>query len=258
MFDRDLLVPFGYSNRYVTLGWLEEWLLVHHHPEYVRRLLAWLHFKGGAVGVGGGWRAGGAQPDRPGFAPEGKSFHQDQAYDDGFVGACAVDTVFRDGPDAGDAHDGIAWSEVPQQGSAEAAIWGVHANVGSPSLPGGESWHIQPVEIDGWATWWNSGRPAPRAGYPIPPEHDPYAQPKPEPPAEVPDMPDTALLWRHADYAEVFLLGAGQIVNVSPDVRNAYNGAGVPLIVDRHPGLLADVLHHTGRTITDLTRIKTP
>lgn len=178
MFNWDLRVPFGYGDTYVSLRWLETWLLEHHHPEYVRRLLAWLHYKGGKVGVGGGWRAGGAQPDRPGFAPEGKSFHQDQEYIDGFTGACAVDTVYEDGPDPGTAHDGIAWREVPQQGTAEAARWGVHANVGVPGA--GESWHIQPVEIDGWQTWWNTGRPAPRPGYPIPAEHDPYQSTPPE------------------------------------------------------------------------------
>jgi hypothetical protein len=177
-FNWSLRVPFRYGDSYITLRQLEQHLLVHYHPEYVRRLLAWLNFKGGKVGVGGDWRAGGAQPDRLGFAPEGKSFHQDQAYNDGFVGACAVDTVFEDGPDPGDDHDGIAWREVPQQGSAEAARWGVHANVGVPG--NGESWHIQPVEIDGWQTWWNTGRVAPRPGYPIPAAHDPYPTAPPD------------------------------------------------------------------------------
>lgn len=177
MFNWSLRVPFQYGNQYISLRELERWLLVHHHPEYVRRLLAWLHFKKGTVGVGGGWRAGGAQPGKPGFAPEGKSFHQDQNYNDGFTGACAVDSVYMDGPDAGDSHDSIAWKEVPIQGSAEAKRWGIHANVGVPG--NGESWHLQPIEIDGWQTWWNQGRPAPVRNYPLPVEHDPYYAPPP-------------------------------------------------------------------------------
>lgn len=174
-FNWSLRVPFRYQNNTITLRDLEAWLLVHHHPEYVRRMLAWFHYKAGEAGAGGGWRAGGAQPDLPGFAPEGRSFHQDQKYADGFRGACAIDAVWIDGPDPGDSHDMIRWEEVPVQGSAEARRWGIHANVGVPG--NGESWHLQPIEIDGWGSATGNGtRPAPAivAGYPIPPEHDPY------------------------------------------------------------------------------------
>lgn len=181
MFNWNLRVPYGYGTSYRTLREMEQWLLRHYHPEYVRRLIAWLHFKNGAIGIGGGWRAGGAQPDKPGFAPEGRSFHQDQNYNDGFTGACAVDLVAPDGPDGNNAHDGVTWAIVAPQGSAEARRFGVHCNVGGPDGEyewdvnyGGEPWHIQPVEIDGWQSWWNAGRPAPRIGYPIPAEHDPY------------------------------------------------------------------------------------
>lgn len=158
----DLRIPWGYGSTYITLGEARSRLLAHYHPEFVRRLCAWLASKGGKVGIGGTWRAGGTQPDKPGFAEEGRSFHQNQAYNDGFVGACAVDLVYEDGPDANRNHDTIAWAKVPRQGSPEAARWGVHANVSS------ESWHMQPVEIDGWGSWKANGRPAPRKGYPIP------------------------------------------------------------------------------------------
>jgi hypothetical protein len=141
---------------------MRAWLLVHHHPEFVRRLMAWIESKQGQVGVGGGWRATGAQPARDGFAPEGRSFHQNQTFNDGFIGAAAVDLVARDGPDVNFNHDGVAWSMVPRQGSADAKKWGVHCNIDS------EAWHMQPVEIDGWQSWVNAGRPAPKAGYPIP------------------------------------------------------------------------------------------
>jgi hypothetical protein len=183
MFNWGLLVPYEYRNRYVMLRQLEQIMLQQgYHPEYVRRFIGWLHYKNGNVGAGGLART--EQPNKPGFAPSlRESFHWNgQQYDDGTTGACAVDTVFRDGPDPGDTHDTIPWREVPIQGSAEAVRWGLHANVGSPTGSGvNESWHIQPIEIDGHASWVRAGRPAPRPGYPIPPEHDPYRiNPAPE------------------------------------------------------------------------------
>lgn len=176
MFNWNLRVPYQYSNRYITLRELEQIMLRTYHPEYVRRFLAWLHYKNGNVGAGGLSRT--EQPDKPGFAPSlAQTFHwAGQKYNDGVTAACAVDTVYKDGPDPGDAHDGIAWKEVPIQGSPEARRWGIHANVGVPGA--GESWHIQPIEIDGHASWVAAGRPAPRRGYPIPQEHDPYYTPQ--------------------------------------------------------------------------------
>lgn len=174
-FDPELSVPWGYSTGSKRLADADAVLRVHYHPEYIRRLLAWLTSKGGLVGVGGTWRPQGSQPTLPGFAPEGKSFHQDQAYVDGFVGACAVDLVARN---PGHVHRAPVWSEVPAQDSTEAKRWGVHCNI-VPSEP----WHMQPVEIDGWQTWWNAGRPAPVVGYPIPGD-EPEPPPPPPPPSE--------------------------------------------------------------------------
>lgn len=180
----DLLVPFGYARAEKPLSYVRTWLLEHHHPEFVERLLAWLDSKNGLIGPGGGWRAGGAQPNKPGFAPEGKSFHQDQNFNDGFCGAAAVDLVARNGANV---HRAPTWNEVPAQGSAEAAKWGVHCNVGAPGQTGSEPWHMQPVELDGWQTWWNQGRPAPKPNYPFPgrvqpaPKPEPAPSPQPEP-----------------------------------------------------------------------------
>jgi hypothetical protein len=191
-FDWSIRVPFRYSTSYVTLRHLESVLLLHYHPEYIRRLLAWLHYKDGRIGVGGDWRAGGSQPGLPGFAPEGKSFHQDQVYADGFVGACAVDLVVGV---PGKVHRAPFWSEVPAQGSSDAKPWGVHCNIAT------EAWHMQPVEIDGWLSWWSAGRPAPRPGYPIPAEHDPYHVPTTP---EVPNMAKkSVVLTRFKSYADV-------------------------------------------------------
>jgi hypothetical protein len=180
-FNWDLRVPFRYQNSYVTLRRIEGVLLEYYHPEYVRRVLAWFHFHNGYVGLGGDWRDDGTQKDAPGFAPEGQSFHQNQEYADGWIGPSAIDVVVRDGPDAGDWHDGIPWSAVPVQGSAEADRWGLHANVGVPGKSGSEAWHIQwadahigGYDLDGWGSWINAGSPAIIPNYPIPTEHDPY------------------------------------------------------------------------------------
>lgn len=189
-FNWNLRVPYKYANTYITLRGLEQVMVRSYNREYMRRFLGWLHYKNGNVGAGGLSRT--EQPDKPGFAPSlQQSFHwAGQVYADGTTGACAVDTVFKDGADPGDAHDGIAWAEVPIQGSAEAKLWGIHANVGVPG--NGESWHIQPIEIDGHATWVKAGRPAPVPGYPIPAEHDPYRITTPDPKPPITPPPPTS------------------------------------------------------------------
>lgn len=158
--------PWGYNRTVRTIDYIRDTLTPHYHPEYLARLCAWLEAQEGHIGIGGHWRATQpVDPDNPGrFAPPGKSFHQDQRYSDGFVGACAVDLVARNG---GEKHRSPRWTEVPPQGSIDAQIWGVHCNIAS------EAWHMQPVEIDGWQTWVNAGSPAPRPGYPYPGRNQP-------------------------------------------------------------------------------------
>jgi hypothetical protein len=152
-----VLYPTGYGTQLVTL---DELKAKHHpdkmHPEYARRLFGWIEAQGGLVGIGGSWRATGSQPDKPGFAPEGKSFHQFQQFPSGQWFA-AVDLVCRN---PGGVHRAPMWSEVPKQGSDAATFWGVHANVST------ETWHIQPIEIDGWQGWVNAGRPDLEPNYP--------------------------------------------------------------------------------------------
>lgn len=144
----EVLYPTGYRTTMVTL---DELFKRHHqdkmHPEFARRLRAWLESQGGRIGIGGSWRA--TQPAKPGFAPEGKSFHQSQTFDSGRVAFCAVDLVHVN---PGKNHRSPTWREVPKQGTALAKEWALHCNVQN------EPWHIQPVEIDGWAGWVNSGR----------------------------------------------------------------------------------------------------
>jgi hypothetical protein len=157
--------PYGYGTDEKTIKWIEKRLLTNYHPEYVARLIAWLESRNGQVGVGGGWRADGTQPKKAGFAPAGKSFHQNQRYNDGFIGATAVDLVCRN---AGGVHRSPSWAEVPIQGAADAALWGLHCNVGTPGARGSEPWHIQPIEIDGHEGWLKAGSPAPVPNYPFP------------------------------------------------------------------------------------------
>ena len=171
---RMITYPYGYGVGTKSMDDLRARYQPRMHPEFARRLFAFLEAQGGTMGIGGGFRF--KQPDRPGFAPEGKSFHQEQRFADGWVGYCAVDLVVRR---SGMSHRSPKWSEVPAQGSGLATAWGLHCNVGAP--PNGESWHLQPVEIDGWGKWRRPkalgglGRVAPVANYRLPVTDSPVA-----------------------------------------------------------------------------------
>lgn len=188
----EMLYPMGYGTQLVTMAQLRARHEPRMHPEFARRLFEWIEDQDGLIGIGGGWRATGSQPDKPGFAPEGESFHQNQRFPGGLWYA-AVDLVARNdagllrrifslngsaaNPDASTlkrlatvakVHRAPTWSEVPPQGSDWAARVGVHANVGTPGARGSESWHVQPVELDGWGRWVNAGRPDLQSNYPTP------------------------------------------------------------------------------------------
>lgn len=143
-----MLFPTGYGSSLVDL---ETLFRQHHedkmHPEFARRLRAWLTDQGGKIGIGGSWRS--VQPAKPGFAPEGKSFHQSQQFSSGRIAFCAVDLVHVN---PGGRHRSPTWAEVPKQGSAEAKRWFLHCNVEK------EPWHMQPIEIDGFGLWVSRGR----------------------------------------------------------------------------------------------------
>lgn len=143
-----MLFPSGYGTTMVDI---DELFRIHHqdkmHPEFARRLREWLIAQEGRVGIGGSWRA--VQPQKPGFAPEGKSFHQSQQFASGRVAFCAVDLVHVN---PGGKHRSPTWAEVPKKGSAESKRWALHCNVNK------EPWHIQPIEIDGYGSWVRSGR----------------------------------------------------------------------------------------------------
>ena len=153
-----VLYPTGYGTTKVTI---DDLFKRHHldkmHPEFARRLRAFLVSKNGTIGIGGSWRE--TQPTKPGFAPDGRSFHQTQTFADGAQWFCAVDLVHVNGTSR---HRSPTWDEVPKQGTDAARKAGVHCNVD------GEPWHMQPIEIDGWGTWSSTGRKHPVAGYPLP------------------------------------------------------------------------------------------
>lgn len=160
----ETLYPMGYGTKLVTMAELRAKHELDLHPAAAPRIFGWLESCGGLVGIGGGVRADGSQPDKPGFAPEGQSFHQRQPFRDlnGGRAFAAFDLVVRNEV-PGKPHRSPRWQEVPHRGNAVAKAWGVHCNV-YPSEP----WHLQPIEISGWRSWVLRGRPGLAAAYPIP------------------------------------------------------------------------------------------
>lgn len=154
------LYPWGYSTRLSDLSELKRLARFDlMDPGYAARLQAWLYSRGGHVGIGGAYRL--TQPDKSGFAPEGKSFHQLQRFADGGLNFMAVDLVCRNGDSV---HRSPRWDEVPRQSSGHPDIgtFGVHCNVN------GEPWHMQAFEVDGWQTWVNNGRRRPNPNFVLP------------------------------------------------------------------------------------------
>lgn len=158
--------PLGYGSTVVTLDALRARHEPNMHPEFARRLFAWLEHRGGSLGIGGGYRPPGTQPVRPGFAPEGRSFHGDQLFASGLVAYAAVDLVHLV---PGGRHRSPTHPEV-----ADADRFALHCFIRS------EPWHVQPVEIRGHLTWTAAGRPDPAdVALPTP---TPTPAPPPTPP----------------------------------------------------------------------------
>jgi len=182
--------PTGYGTIRVTMERLKSMYEPRMHPEFARRLFPWIEAQGGFIGIGSGFRS--SQPTGPTFAPAGKSFHLYQHFTGQGDFYTAVDLVAWRGN--GVVHRSPRWSEVPYQGEDEAARWGVHCNVGGPSgaydwtvAYKGEPWHMQPIELDGWGSWNNAGKPGLQIGYPIPGTGEappPAPPPNPEQPTK--------------------------------------------------------------------------
>jgi len=174
----ETLYPMGYGTRLVPWFVLEATYKPHAHPAAWRVLENFLKHQGGKFGIGGGRRLHGSQPNKPGFAPEGESFHQDQPFPSGLFYA-AWDLVVVN---PGHVHRSPRWDEVPAQGTAQAIAYGFHMNVGKPGEKGSESWHGQMVPLDGYRSWVLQGRYDLNRDYPIlirPPRPQPPQPPVP-------------------------------------------------------------------------------
>lgn len=143
------LYPIFYGTRMVTFDVLRNTFEPHMHPEAARRGFGFILHQNGKFGVGGGYRALGTQPNRPGFAPEGSSFHQPQKFPSGTY-YVAWDMVVVN---PGGVHRAPRSGEVPWQGTQWANELGWHMNISS------ETWHGQPIELDGHGAWVFRGRP---------------------------------------------------------------------------------------------------
>ena len=160
--------PVGYATQRVSMAELKRRYEPHMHPAMARRIFPWVESMGGLVGIkdvpgcGGGRRT--VQPIKPGFAPPGKSFHQDQRFASGIVAYSAWDLVVG----TSGVHRSPTWAET-----ATAPEYGLHTFIS------GEPWHIQCIEIRGWGTWDRNGRPDPAMDFPLPGT--------PPPPPQIPD-----------------------------------------------------------------------
>lgn len=186
--------PLGYGTTLVTMDALRARHAPKAHPEFARRLFAWIESKEGLIGIGSGWRAN--PSDTSAASKAGKSFHQDQRFASGFFGYSAVDLVARN---PGKVHRAPSWAE-----SADAAPYGLHTFIQSPPEP----WHMQCIEMRGYDTWVNAGRPDPQF-FPLPGT-------TPQPPEEFLDMVPTLI--RMKGFADVVLVDAATPMPVSPEV----------------------------------------
>ncbi|MGW8178934.1 MAG: peptidoglycan-binding domain-containing protein [bacterium] len=217
----ETLYPIFYGTRLVNMDVLEATFLPHMHPEGARRMFNFIHHQGGKFGVGGGYRPPGTQPNASGYAPPGKSFHEGQQFPSGLF-YTAWDLVVVN---PGHIHRAPLWNEVPIQGQDLTYKYGCHMNVS------GEPWHMQPVELDGWAAWANAGRPDLRYDYPIA-----ISSPRPQPPQ--PPVPSDPLPTKEitVEFTSRYLKEGA----VGPDVkffqRQMNELAGQGLILDGHYG----------------------
>lgn len=153
-----IFYPDGYGTAKLSLEQMKLKHGVKMHPEFAKRFFAYVEHKGGALGVGGGWRS---ISNVSAASAVGKSFHQDQKFASGFVGYAAVDLVHVV---PGNKHRSPTWAETE-----DAPLYGLHTFIKVPNEP----WHIQCIEMRGWQTWVNAGRPDPQPftlpGTPAPP-----------------------------------------------------------------------------------------
>lgn len=71
----------------------------------------------------------------------------------------------------------------------------------------------------------------------------------PQPPED--DM-STARLYRDRRYWNMWLIGVGSPMHLTPALKDSYDAAGVPTVVDEHDQLLESLLAQSGLTVDDL------
>ena len=162
--------PYGYRRKTASLRVL--WLRYAEamHPTYRLQVFACLVAIGGRAGIGSAWRTRifGTIKSPSWASLMGRSFHQDQRFASGIEACCAIDAVVTN---PGKTHRAPKTVRVlggwANEFDDQLGPHGLHANIGTPGVKGYESWHWQPANIDGWATWDKAGRPDP-AGWTIP------------------------------------------------------------------------------------------
>lgn len=244
--------PYGYSTppQQLTIAELETkftWRALH--PEFKRRLLSIFdaaQAAGVVLGIGGGARSAAQQRSlflkrhnvaasgwccsfegkryalRAGMAhaaPPGKSYHEDDSYESAAVAADLI----------GD----LRWMASACQSFGLIEF----------SQVNNEPWHVQPSEFPKARSQY-AGQRLTMWPLPSPPVPDPI------PPTGDDDM--AATLWRHPKFWNVFLIGAGDTVNVSPALYQSLLARGVPEVVDAHEQMLKTCLAQASLTTADL------
>ena len=90
---------------------------------------------------------------------------------------------------------------------------------------------------------------------PKPPEPPP---PPPEPPMPDPLTETTGTMWKHPDFQNIWLIGAGAAINVAPKIAASLTARGVPTIVEAHHQTLKGCLYQSGLDLSDLVPEKKP
>lgn len=207
----NFLIPYGYGTRYVTVEELIPLAFAGIEPEAGLRHLNYILSRKGLLGIGGGVRPCPSNTSQA--SKDCKSFHQRQKYFRTYGGVLlphpqewwtAFDYV-RSNPDRSKPHLTLRTGDLPVQGSADAEIWGIWANVGKPGEAGWEPWHGQPVFEDGFDRWVAEGRRLPEPNYPYPNHLGPPSG-HPEPPLPLPTRTRTPMRTLHPvqPYARVF------------------------------------------------------
>lgn len=230
--------PVGYNGQTAELALIEA---THSFqmldPEFGRRLSGLLVYGAGRLGFGQGWRSSVLQ--------EAEFLRRHHADRNGSISWNGQRWSLNAGA-APLAPPGSSYHEsTTREGLALAADligdltvlhdFGALFGLIDFTNVGNEPWHCQPVELPhARSNYRASMHPLPR--FPTPEDTDMTA----------------ATLWRHPDFLNVFLVGAGPALNVSPALFDSLTARGIPTIIEEHAQLLKGCLTQSGLTLADL------